>query len=185
MQENSKAQDALNKIITYFTNDTLQFLANVLSDDLSEPEYSANTAVFSLKQIILLSNALYDAPIETVNDYLKSKGYTEEELQRLTRLQKAEVEEFGDKWGNEQDPEAKECLEYILDTFRSDTFIELDESLSDNPQKRAEAAQTIKDKLECIAVVERTYYNRPINGVTDLLKLNNYSDEVIDLFISQ
>ena len=74
------------------TSDVFILLDNVLTDDVEEPEFSANTVCLRLKQIIKFRKLWFGSaslPLEInekdIQDYILSKGYSHDDVELLQK----------------------------------------------------------------------------------------------------
>lgn len=73
----------IESIYGIFNSEVFIFLDCVLTDDLDEPEYSANTAYNRLEYMRIFENEYYQKNIASVSDFLFQNGYTKEDIELL------------------------------------------------------------------------------------------------------
>ena len=74
-----------------------------------------------------------------------------------------------------------ECIERIEKWFLSDTFIFLDEVLTDDENDPEYSANTAYSRLQYIVDYHRLYLGDNVRDVEDFLLKNRYSKEDVDL----
>lgn len=76
--------DCIERIEKLFFYDTLVLLDCVLADDRKEPEYSANSVYQRLEECLLFQNLYFQDQINSVSDFLKKNGYSDEDVDLLS-----------------------------------------------------------------------------------------------------
>ncbi len=86
----SDLAECIEHIVAWYTSDTFIFLDKVLTDDMVEPEFSANTVYLRLKNIVRLENLYFlpkkvstDVTDDDVDNYLVSQGYRKNDIRLL------------------------------------------------------------------------------------------------------
>ena len=85
LDKNSKISDCIEKIEKWFRFDTITLLDNVLTDDVSDPQFSANTVYGRLESIVEFQKLYFDSDIKDVNDFLFKNGYMNDDIEKLKR----------------------------------------------------------------------------------------------------
>lgn len=80
---NPELHECIERIVKRYWSETIIFLDNVLTDDPDDPEYSANTVYRCFEDIITFRNLYYGENIPNVAEYLRSIGYSEEDITLL------------------------------------------------------------------------------------------------------
>ncbi len=99
---NSSLAECIEYIVGWYTSDTFILLDKVLTDDMVEPEFSANTVWRRLKEIVEFEK-LYFLPIKAsmlvteddINCYLISNGYRENDIRLLRDKRIYEQKRYG------------------------------------------------------------------------------------------
>ena len=85
---NRELCNCIEEIVGWYTSDVFILLDNVLTDDMEEPEFSANTVYLRLKQIIKFqrlysdsANLPFDINEKDIHDYLLLNGYTHTDVE--------------------------------------------------------------------------------------------------------
>lgn len=84
-------KQCIKDIAEWFINDSIEVLDNVLSDDLNDPQYSANTAYHRLELYLLFSSLENSDNLITVNDYLVDSGYSKADIELLHIMRRKEA----------------------------------------------------------------------------------------------
>ena len=89
---NEELSACIEDIVGWYTSDVFILLDNVLTDDVEEPEFSANTVCLRLKQIIKFRKLWFGSaslPLEInekdIQDYILSKGYSHDDVELLQK----------------------------------------------------------------------------------------------------
>ena len=75
----------VEEIEKWFRFDTIILLDCVLTDDETNPEYSANTVYFRLEKIVDFQEQYFGVSYNDVTDYLLKNGYSSEDVELLNR----------------------------------------------------------------------------------------------------
>lgn len=88
MQDNNKKNElnsCIEKIEKWFRFDTIILLDCVLTDDVTNPEYSANTVYYRLEEVVNFQNQYLNIIYNDVADYLLKNGYSHNDIELLNQ----------------------------------------------------------------------------------------------------
>ena len=83
--------DSLISIINWFESDTIELLDLVLDDSEEDPQYSANSTVSRINDLIQFYRKFCNKNIGTVRQYLKRSGYKKKDIDLLFKKQQEEI----------------------------------------------------------------------------------------------
>lgn len=78
-----KMGECAERVFKLFTYDTQTLLDCVLADSVDDPQFSANTAYNRLSDLVIIENSFFGRNVSTVEDYLRSLGYDEQDIALL------------------------------------------------------------------------------------------------------
>lgn len=85
LQDNKKLKECIEEIEKWFRFDTITLLDCVLTDDLKDPEYSANTVYYRLEDTIEFQALYYGVKYHDVTDFLIKNGYSNDDIDLLNQ----------------------------------------------------------------------------------------------------
>ena len=83
--------DNLISIINWFESDTIELLDLVLDDSEEDPQYSANSTIGRINDLMQFYKKYCNKNIGTVRQYLKRSGYEKKDVDLLFAKQKEEI----------------------------------------------------------------------------------------------
>lgn len=94
LQEEYIENKEVAKVLNWAEEYLIRLVNNVLSDNINDPEYSA---IICNNQIVLLIRLKqeYNGKYQKVEEYLKDKGYSEEDIKKFIESRDKEAKEYG------------------------------------------------------------------------------------------
>jgi hypothetical protein len=79
IKEEKMSKELIRDIINWFEGDTIKFVDRVMSDDKTNPEYSAVTCGNRIITLIMVKEG-YSNKYKAIKDYLLDSGYGKEDI---------------------------------------------------------------------------------------------------------
>ena len=83
--------ESLTSIINWFESDTIELLDLALCDSEEDPQYSANSTINRINDLIRFYKIYCNKNLGTVRQFLKRAGYEKKDIDLLFKKQKEEI----------------------------------------------------------------------------------------------
>ena len=97
--DSKEFKECIEEIFKWFSSETFILLDSVLTDDKENPEFSANTVLANLENMVSFERLYYGREYDSISDYLLKNHYKQEDIDDLLRLQQVELEENKNNYG--------------------------------------------------------------------------------------
>ncbi len=87
MDISHELKECIERIFAFHKSETLIFLDCVLEDSVDHPEYSANTVINNLSDIVMFERLYYGKAYTGIEAFLKEAGYSDADIQLLFKKQ--------------------------------------------------------------------------------------------------